>query len=293
VSLWRNWGEIRAGGIAIRLEYLALLLPLPILSGLAHAAGWHFTLAALGQRIRFRKSFSIYTLSQASRYIPGGLWNFAGFLYLGGREGISKTVSAAAAAIFTAAGFLSAAAVFIAALPLLTGAGSVASFWPIFAALFILGAACLLRPDVFLRLFNVALRILKRQPLPVRIGRREVALMALLEILNWLLAGATHCFIFAAMGVATPGAAAITGAVAAAWAAGFAVLFVPNGLGVREGALALILSAYGISPAAAVGASIAVRLLALVAEAALAVVGAFFLRRTARVSPQRAQEKLI
>jgi len=285
VSLWLNWDGVVREGIRIRAEYLVLMLPFGLVAGVLHCLAWRLSLRSIGQRIPFGRAFSIFSIAQISRYLPGGVWNYAGVVYLGAREGISKKAGASAIAIFTAVNLFTAAIMFAVTLPWLAGSAYVVALLPVFAVLLAAGAVVILRPGIFVWLLNRALRLFKKQPISAEISRGRIVLVACIEMFNWLAAGAAHYIAFVSLGVDTPGLLPIAGAAAAAWVIGYLVLFVPNGLGVREGALALILAGYGISPVSAVGAGLIVRLLAIVAEALQAGTGAILWRVSGRKTP--------
>lgn len=67
--------------------FLLFLLPIYALD----AFSWHLVTRALGAHITYMKNFQIWVFSNAGRFLPGSIWQYAGRVYLAGQAGMSKT----------------------------------------------------------------------------------------------------------------------------------------------------------------------------------------------------------
>ncbi len=96
----------------------------------------------------------------------------------------------------------------------------------------------------------------------VRIRKRDLSVVAVLGLLNWLLDAVCLYWCLAAVGVDDARFAAVLLAYTAGMAA-LSVPVVPGGLGVVDGALVLGMVAAGVSPANAIAATILYRVISL------------------------------
>ncbi len=224
---------------------------------------WRAVLADLGSPLRLRYAIGIFFIGQLGKYLPGSLWPVVAQMELGKEHGVPRKRSAVAALlvivlVLTAGGLVSAAT-----LPFVAS-GSLASYRYVFAVP-VLGLV-LLVPTVFRRVTAFGLRLLRRQPLDRDLSVRGAATALGWSVVQWCGYGVAVWALCRGL----PGApgdllALCTGAYALAWTAGFLVLFVPAGAGVREGALVLLLTpSFGSGPA--LGVALLARLLATVAD---------------------------
>lgn len=255
-ALAARWDEVAA-----RLEQLQ---PLPALLGTAVAVVgvgvsgqvWRVLLAGLGAPLPARTAARVFFLGQLGKYLPGSLWPVLAQAELGRDLGVRRPVALAAQALFMWVHVVTGGVV--AALGL--AAGGALPWWVAVAAL---PGLVLLAPGPLVALLDRLLRLVRREPLPVRPRPAEMAVAVGLAAIMWACYG-THLWALAqalAVAVSWPLAA---GAFAAAWTVGFLVLIAPAGAGVRE---ALVVALLG-GPA---GAALTV---ALVSRAAMTVADA-------------------
>jgi hypothetical protein len=103
-------------------------------------------------------------------------------------------------------------------------------------------AVAVLHPPVLNRLVALALRLLRREPMPSPMSLAGIARAAGWSLVTWGLWG-VHVWILA-IGVGASGPSLLwraTGACAAAWALGFLLVLVPAGAVVRDAALIVLL----------------------------------------------------
>jgi hypothetical protein len=182
----------------------------------AYGAVWPTTFRALGAEPPAGLLAAFYA-GQLAKYLPGGAWQYVGRASLAARLGVPFRLGAGSL-LLEAACSLAAAAV-------------VASF--VLATTPVLGAAA-----AAIALLGVGAAELGGR---LHVVRRVVADLGALRsataryLLVWIVFGAAFWLTAAALySVSISQLPLYTGVFAAAWAAGFVVVFAPGGLGVRE-----------------------------------------------------------
>jgi glycosyltransferase 2 family protein len=205
-----------------------------------------------------RTTVRVYFLASLGRYLPGKLWQLAGVAVLAGRAGLPAG-SAAAAAVLGQFAFLSTGLLFL---------GITLPEWP--AALGIdapvtlpltIGAALLAVGSAVLWMLvatpighgfrermagafggGAGQRVRAAFALADRVRPRDAALWATGYAASWIALGAAFVLFVSAF---HPAAAAaprfVAGTVAAAYLTGYLFIIVPAGIGVREGAMLVLL----------------------------------------------------
>jgi uncharacterized membrane protein YbhN (UPF0104 family) len=219
-----------------------------------------------GPRLGLGESIKIFFIANLGRYVPGKVWQLAGLTYLAGKKGVSLPVASSAAVLGQIYSLGSAAIVASIAL----AAGGTTGF-PRELAPWALGLAALI---VLLTTLPAALRLSLR--LAFRLGRRAEEAPRLdpwfgvrwlgLYLPAWLGYGIAFGLLWSSFeplpAVSWPAAA---GSFAGAYFLGYAAVFAPAGVGVREGAMAILLSPWVGATSATILAIIA-RLWMSVAE---------------------------
>ncbi len=273
-----DWSRLAAQGLQFRYGLLVAALGLVVANNLVHAGGWFATLRWMRRRVSLRQAFSVYSMSQLSRNVPGGVWNFLGMAWLGKRSGIDAKDTLSAVTIVMLCGLVSGLIVFALSPVYVTGAGWDKEWTSLLVILVVPLGLILLHPRLFFSLLNAGLRLIKKQPVVVRIRYRHLLCVLCAEGAAWLVSGLVfRCVLLSFFGAA-PDFFTLAGIFALSWCVGFLFLPVPNGLGVREAMLAFLLSTQNIEPAVAVAASLVVRLLQLITETSLAAAGAVLWR---------------
>jgi hypothetical protein len=240
-----------------------LLLSLILLVGvyLMHAWLWRAILRDLGlANPDLRITLRVYFLAGLGRYLPGKIWQLAGFAVLAGRAGL-PAVGATAAALLGQFAFLATGLIFVAVvLPDWVGGAAARILGGVLVG--IAGGLWLFtatptgrrgREWVRARLgqrvgeqlgaaFDVADRIRARDTIRWGVGYG----------VSWILLGlAFSLFATAFVPEAIANASQLAGAVAAAYIAGYLVLVAPMGLGVREATMTALLASVPGFPASA------------------------------------------
>lgn len=241
--VYLNWEEVQR----YRWQFDYPWLVLSILTSLGTTAffiwQWHFTLQRLGAELPYRKAFRIWFIANLGRYLPGKVWQFAGWFYLCGQEGISKTQTLTSIllnqALQNLTGLILAWVVFLFSPQ--TGLSS--KFWPLLG-LVPLGAVAI-HPRVMEWGLNRALALLGREPVSIPLRPVDLARFAFNFFIFWLAVGmAFYFFVRSLHPLSLSLWPEVAGAYAGAYVIGFLSLLTPGGLGVREGALAYLLSFY-------------------------------------------------
>ena len=200
--------------------------------------------------LSFRRGFKFWALSQLGRYLPGKFWYALGRTYFCARENIEK--STAVASIFLEAVLMVIAAgfVFLLALPLMTSTHPV-SIVP-YLLVIPMGLVSI-HPFLFSNVFNFVTKKLKGTE--VQFGLSYIQMLSFVGIYMalWLFCGlAFFLFVNSIHRVSWGKLVPITGTFAIAWIIGFLSFITPGGLGVREGALSVLLANYMPAPMAIV-----------------------------------------
>ncbi len=225
-------------------------LPGEALAGAAVAAfayvgctflAWRALLADLGSPLGLRPALRVFGVSQLGKYVPGGVWNVVAAAEIGADHKVPRARSLAAMALAVLVGAVSGTVVATVALPI-AGAGDLGGWgWLAWVAPLLL---VLLVPGVLGRLVGLGLRVLGRPPLERPLTWTGLGIAVGWSVASWLLAG-LHVWLLA-VGLGLDATARtfllLTGGYALAWVAGFVVVLVPAGAGVREVVLAALLA---------------------------------------------------
>lgn len=257
VYLARNWGRVSAYDWAVSWSRLGEATALLALVYSGYVLLWRHLLSALGGSLSIPDAHRVWYLSNLGRYVPGRFLQLAGTAWLARGKGVSPVIAVAATvtsqAFVVGTGFV----VIALTLPEVPGAWDRLTPWGVAIAV---GLLVVLLTPAFDGLYKLVLRLLRRPELYARIPWNErLALTAGYGTL-WIGTGAGF-FLFLDAVVAVPAEAfwSVIGIYAAAHLVGYLVVFVPGGLGVREGVFAVLLGLY-IPATIAVAASILARL---------------------------------
>jgi hypothetical protein len=204
---------------------------------------WRFMVHALGEsHLKARPARAIWGKSLLARYVPTNALMVVGRMVMAEREGVPKRVCLASIAYELVLGFGTAVMVgayFVIQLPDLEDQ-------PARYAVLVLIPLVLvfLHPRVFAPLANFGLRKLGREPLPKVLSFGQVLKFSLMYIGCWAVIGFG---VYAFAKALTPLPASDFPFVAAAYPVAFCVavltFIVPSGLGTRDAALAVAMSA--------------------------------------------------
>ncbi|HEX8347852.1 MAG TPA: lysylphosphatidylglycerol synthase domain-containing protein [Actinoplanes sp.] len=266
---------------AVRLldaSSLAVALLAAAIAVVCSAAKWRAVLADLGHRLPVGAAAQIFLVGQVGKYLPGSVWSMVTETQLAARYGVSRRRAMAASVTAMLISIGSGAAVILVTLPLRPDVGG-GTRW---LGLLLLPAIAVLHPLVLGRLIDNALRLVRRDPLNARTSLRGSAIAFGWGLLTWVFNGVLVLSIARPLGLAATwrAAALVTGGYAVAWLAGLVVVVAPVGVGVRDGALVVVL-ATALPLASAIVVALVARLVLLCVDVALATSTALAVRRVA------------
>ncbi|WP_430827792.1 lysylphosphatidylglycerol synthase domain-containing protein [Candidatus Protofrankia californiensis] len=269
VSQWNtvgaSLGELTVFGVVASGLVTVLAVGMTVLS-------WQAVLAALGAVLPLRAAVQIFFVGQIGKYVPGSVWPVLAQMELSPDYGVPRPKAASASLIVLALAVPCGGMAAAVTLPFVS-ASALRHYSLVLVAVPVF--AVVLYPPVLSALLAFVFRLLRRPPLEHPPTGRHVLAGA-----GWLLAG------FVLFGVATwllardltPSVHGLrllllsVGGYAFAWTAGFLVLVIPAGAGVREAVLVLTLApALAAGPATVL--ALIIRLFATVADLVWAGVG--------------------
>ena len=256
----RAWQDALARPRTIPLVAATLLLLATYaLSGLI----WGGVVTGLGgPRISPGDAVSIFMISNMGRYVPGKIWSIAGMAALAKGQGVPVAVSATSAVMVQGVGLLAAGALGLGAFA--GGSGPIPR-WGLVGAGVAAGLLLLVLavPSLFHAAVALWFRIVRTSP-RANLTSAHVLRWLLQMTGVWVAMGASFWIFAASLGMELSPVHAGS-AFAAAYVAGYLMLFAPAGVGVREGFLvALLAPALGSGPATVL--AIAARLWMTAAE---------------------------
>lgn len=291
-QLARDWNRSKELLANARWAWLLLAVPLAFIGMTSLGMVWRVVLKALGSIVRRRDLFVWYQIGMLGKYIPGGVVQVLGRGELATRSGVPRAAAYNSVALSMGATYLCGSLVCALMLPIaLTDSGAFGTFWWVLVVI-PLGFAAL-HPKVLGLLFRLAEKAFggadDRQ---IPTWTASVVLVAR-HVPGWLVNGLA-CWVTAlAFNPAAPIGTVVFAGITS-WVAGFLVIFVPSGAGVREAMfVALAAPVLGYAPAAAVAI---VSRLVFVSGDLLGALSAVVLRRfnpPAAPVPTRAAEVVV
>jgi uncharacterized membrane protein YbhN (UPF0104 family) len=292
--MWASNGD-RVHFADVRWPYAAAALALLLAFVLANAIAWATLLSRLdGGRTAFAPSVRLFLTTWPGRYMPASLAHHGGRVVAGPGIGLTRSTVAASLLYENVFAIATGGGIALCALAALHGSAFAAG-WVVVAALAAGASLVALHPATARATVRLAamrikrLRSLEQHVLP---GRDIVVVGALYGACAFIIGAAYWCAL-QALSVDAPWWLAMA-AYNIGGIAGLLAVFVPSGLGVREGVAAAVLGA-SVSPGAALSAAILLRLLAVIADVAplaVLVVAGLVTRLRTRQAPSPSMSAL-
>jgi uncharacterized membrane protein YbhN (UPF0104 family) len=254
-----DWTKLTSYRFQLNLWLLGLSFLGFVLQEISFGLIWRTVLMRLGYRLDLRACLRIYLASEFVRYIPGNVWHVITRILWVGKYGVPRPVAFASMTVELITKLAAGALVFAVSLLFWSDMGTVTTLLrdtPVLMGLgigTIVGLLVVLHPRILNSLLNVALRILKREPVTLALRYRDILLVTLAWSVSWLIAGCAFYVLLLALWPAAPLAMlpVCVGIYAIVWDIGFVSFITPSGLGVREGAMvALFALALPVIPVA-------------------------------------------
>ncbi|RKY96922.1 MAG: hypothetical protein DRQ06_00155 [Candidatus Hydrothermota bacterium] len=270
-NIARDWHELRH--YAIDADYRLVFLSFVgfTLSNVYVIWVWTRILKKFSVSFDFATVFSIWTVSTLGKYIPGKGWQFLSIMLLGEKVGISLEVAGTTSIL---AQILMIVSGVIIAFPIALKYLNAVAFWAIVAAMLLI-----LYPPILNRILLFIARKSGRKAVRVDISPPGVIAFAVLYALSWFLYGISFSLLVKSVGI---GGSIVdlylVRVYISSYLIGLFALFVPGGLGVREGIMAVLLS-QTMDGNLASFLSVIARIVVTLSELSLTLVGFYILRR--------------
>lgn len=263
-NIARGLRQIDSRELSLQPAGLFLSLLLFMVSNFIGGWCWSLMLDSLGQKQPLRASVKVHLSANIVKYLPGFAWQILGKVYLCGKQGISGWLSGIGIALELALIVLT--GIWVAALTVPTAlldswgiGGLSAARWPGVIALTVLLLSLPWLQRGMGRYGRGRLRELHLSP-------RPLVLILALFVLAWFVLGLA---VYSLINALYPVDLAVLPGFISCWAAAsvvsLAVVFVPTGIGVKEGALAFLLAFY-LPAAVASVVAILTRVVVIVSE---------------------------
>lgn len=279
-NLVKNWQKIPFESLRFNLTNLAISFAFLLFNILLFIKGWKDIINRLGRNISYRTAFWIISLSQVAKYMPGGIWFALGRVYLGKSKKLNAEAVAISVVIETGLTFLGCILLFLLSIIFSRQQTFTNTFFliPIFLLFLIL-----LQPSVLNRLINIALRIFKRPMINLEMSYFQLLKLSM-YFLGFLIAQIIgfYFLINSIYPVAVSQIFELAAAYILSWMIGFVAIFAPGGLGVREGAMTLLLSPMLPTPLA-IAISFIARVWLMIFEIAMFFVGLLVKKTSSKI----------
>lgn len=236
--LARNWEQVRDRVLAISWgRFFIASAMFSVFLFAFRASAWRWILTSFGARLPLGAATRIWSLSELARYLPGGIWQFLGRIYLvkpyGIRGSVTSTSQILELAIFLLANVLLALACLV--WFGIKSFGSPARFWLYGAMGMVPVLVFLLHPTVLYSLINRAMARLGKPLVTEQMGFGELAGLLFWSLLGLLWQSLAIWFLVEGPLSLQPSKWwVVAGAYSLAWCAGFLAVWAPGGIGVRE-----------------------------------------------------------
>ena len=242
-----NWQILTADAARWNYWLLAVSFLGFILQELSFGLIWQSVLKRLGYRLDLRVCLRIYLASEFVRYIPGNVWHVLTRVLWTGKYGVPRPIAFASMTVELITKLAAGAIVFALSLLFWGSTNALDSLFQSSLMLVLGGVSFIallvvLHPRILNGLLNLALRILKRDPVVLSLRYSGILLVTLMWCASWFVAGCAFYVMLLALWPATPLAAlpVCIGIYAIAWDFGFVTFITPSGLGFRELAIGVL-----------------------------------------------------
>jgi uncharacterized membrane protein YbhN (UPF0104 family) len=229
-----DYQVVKAALSRVRLDWVIIAIGLNFLAHGLLALNWHQMLKRCGYSLPVYRLFRVYFLSGVARYLPGGFWHFGGRIVWLNQLSVplkasTQTVVAEQASILWVALVSSTFFVFVHTLQGLLRQ-------------VLLGLMCFLLLIAASVILTWTLKVADHKGHNHQIQSfKQIALY----FVFWLCYGISICTLIIALEypLLQIEPFRIIGYASLSWAVGYLVIFVPGGVGIREGVLTVLLSA--------------------------------------------------
>ncbi|HKY59740.1 MAG TPA: lysylphosphatidylglycerol synthase domain-containing protein [Gemmatimonadota bacterium] len=232
-----DWALLWAGSALVLLAYSGFVLL------------WRHVVASLGGRLTLADAHRIWYFGNLARYVPGKVLQLAGTAYLARAKGVTPVLTVGSMVV---AQLFVIVAGLVLTLVVLPGSGLPLPGGSTAALAVAGGLAVLLLTPLFHHAHRLGLRLAGRGDAHVQVPVKTRLAMVLGYLGAWIVFGLGFAlFVRSVSDPAAGSIPALAGICATGYLAGWVAVFVPGGLGVREGVYALLLAEILPGPVAA------------------------------------------
>lgn len=240
-NLYRNWGQIDFKQLHFDVPLLIVSILFLFIYFLLFVFGWELILKRLGVSLSFLKAIKIIFYSQIGKYLPGKIWVFVGRIYFCQQLGIPASKIFLSMVLEMALTIISGMVIFLVGLSIFPGAQIHINAFFLMVVVVIL--FIIIHPKVFTRIINIFLHLVKKGPIRIDLNFSQICGIIMYYCIVWLSFGIAFYFLInSTTFIALSKIPLLAGSFSISATIGAMALFVPGGLGVREGVLALLLS---------------------------------------------------
>ena len=240
----RNLNEFSIHTLQFDGRKLAIALLILIPAFLMSPVGWRFILKNLGETVSLKTCFKIGARSQLLKYVPGYIWVYASKLYLFKKLGVSQVKTLMS--LFWEQFLVVVSGIIIFFIYSLISAGSYISYKMIISfILLILAGIGIFHPAIIRKLLKSYLFKSQLSNPTVTYNYRGMFRLVGYYVSAWIISGIGFYFLVSSFySIEIERMMDCIGIFAIAWITGFLTIFVPLGLGVREGVISLLLGEF-------------------------------------------------
>ncbi|MCB2210127.1 flippase-like domain-containing protein [bacterium] len=240
-SLVTNWQTLQAAEIQIDWGRMLISLAILLVAFALFPLGTLICFRGLGVRLTYPQAYYGYHASQLGKYLPGRIWIIPGRAVALKRHGVDPLIAGASALIdmyvLIAAGVL----VYVPSL-FLPGQGSMKQLGLLGLLLCLPLLVSLVFPKLLNWLFSLMLKWMGRGELEIKFAWHHFAGMLVTYLVLWILSGLGLFLLADSFSPLVVGdLTQVVGAMGFSWVLGTVSFLTPAGLGVREGAMGLLL----------------------------------------------------
>jgi hypothetical protein len=203
---------------------------------------WHFLTVKSDCKINTGNSIIAWSYSQLGKFVPGKVFYLLGRLYYYKKENVSTAKITFCFFLENAYTFLSALFMFIVSIPFVDL--SIANEYKFYSIILLILFFVFLNPFFAEKGLNFVLKVLKKEPMKLYLAYRDMIIMLLLFVSNWLVMGVGFFILSEALYPVGPSKFFyLTAAFALSNVIGILSFFAPAGIGVRETILIFVLKA--------------------------------------------------
>ncbi|MBW2974145.1 hypothetical protein KY366_00355 [Candidatus Woesearchaeota archaeon] len=237
-KLYSSWDKVSSYRFRFNLFSLITSLILVIIGFAMFSRVWAKILLKMRIKLGYLKAYNIWSKSQMFKYVPGLVWIALSRAYICEKEGIKKRNTVISVILENMLMVLSASILsiyFILINLKVTRTG-------IIYLIIIIAGLSAIHPKVFNLLINIALRIFKLKKISLKLNYLDVLGLLSNYVFIWIIMGSGFYFFSNSIyPISFKLLPYFVSVFSFAWATGFIIVFIPGGLGVREGLISILI----------------------------------------------------